>query len=223
MMNTPRMYQLEIGAPARLKAAREEAKGGDWRKARQWGLHGWRAAYCAGLSPGFNGEGRSRAAVWYSHLGPNFRDEQFADEAYDHIEHKGWYTNAECETFKDGSGLARGIVARLPHGRFLAGYWWGDNDERVYFADVYTDRDDAARTADEHARVFAEMAQEDNRQWQAARDLEAENESAQERLRECLALRQVCDRTRYTGEARELIKAIRERRERLATEFKDYQ
>ena len=62
----------------------------------------------------------------------------------------GWYT----DSYQDETAV--GIIASLPHGRFIAGYRWTSNDERVYFGEVFANEDDAARMADEHARVFAE-------------------------------------------------------------------
>ena len=73
---------------------------------------------------------------------------------------RGWYTDG------DQNDTAIGIVARLPHGRFLAGYRWSANDERVYFPQVFDDESDAARMADEHARVFAESAREDSERFE---------------------------------------------------------
>lgn len=67
-------------------------------------------------------------------------------------------------TLRTGQDLLRGIVGRLTHGRLIAGYWWGDNGERVYFPEVYSDMADAVKAAEGHARVFAESAQEDRKQ-----------------------------------------------------------
>ena len=61
-------------------------------------------------------------------------------------------------------------MARLTHGRWIAGYTWSLNDERVYFPHVYDDERDAAIAADEEARIFAERESEyQNRRLEAER------------------------------------------------------
>jgi hypothetical protein len=222
--HTPVYLRLSIGARARLAALRK-ANPADWRKARSWGFHNWQAAHGAGLSRGYNGEGLSRTPVWYSHTGPNFRNERKADECEGGPNHNGWHTEHDGTTSKDGFGLAWGIVARLPHGRFIAGYQWGDNDERVYFPEVYTEEREAARAADGHAESFAEVCREDSERFNAARELESDIEEKLDRLRECLALRNSkapCLTTDYRDEAQDLIQEIRKARETLAEDFADY-
>lgn len=135
-----------------------------------------------GLSQGFNGTGAARVPVWYTQDGPQFRDERFCDDVA-RIDHRGWFADA------DGYETVRGIVARLPHGRFIAGYLMSSNNERVYFPDVFDDESEAAHMADEHARIVAESEREYNERWQEAREVEEETETALHRLRECIALR----------------------------------
>jgi len=180
-----------------------------WRKYRT-GLRD-----TASLHRGMNG----RTPIWYSHEGV-FRREQFADEIIN-LRHSGWYSHHEGWCGKDGSGLVRGLVVRLPHGRFLAGYYVGDNDEHVYFPELFTDEEDAARMADEHARVIAEQMQDDSRKWDEARKLEEESEQARERLCECWALRNNPKFAALRDEARELCERIRAIRETLSTEYKE--
>lgn len=82
------------------------------------------------------------------------------------LDYTGWFTNADGSTYKDGSGLACGIVASFParpgfpDGWHIAGYFWGDNDERVFYLDVYSDIDKAARYADRYAEKFADVVRE---------------------------------------------------------------
>lgn len=102
--------------------------------------------------------------------------EQWCDDVCRSIRHTGWFTFEDGTTYKDGSGKARGIVVELPaapgfpSGRFLAGYYyWGDNDERVLWPELYADPDDCARAADSHAEQFADVQREDNARWNAAR------------------------------------------------------
>lgn len=154
--------------------------------------------------------------------------EQYCDEVSRGIRHTGWFTNADGETFRDGSGKARGIVVTLPtrpgfpDGVFLAGYYWGDNCERVVWPDCFNDADDCARTADGYAETFAEKEREYQTIWREARDVEDENENAFTRLRECIALRNRACMNYVRDEIRELCETIRTNRERLAGEFADY-
>lgn len=227
-MSDKRYFDLTIPAPKRLAMMRaafenhakryphcpEYAKPSSWRAIRAYTFSSWRAAFCDGLNAGFN----DGSPVWYSHGGEQFKREQFAD-----VDHNGWYTNEEGETARDGSGLARGIVVNLSHGRFIAGYWWGDNGERVYFPEIFTDESEAARHADYLAERFAENARDDNAKYNEARRLEDESEEKRERLAECLALARINHkREAMREEARELIARIREIRETLKSDFSAY-
>lgn len=227
-MSDKRYFDLTIPAPKRLAMMRaafenhakryphcpEYAKPADWRAIRAYTFKSWRAAFCDGLNAGFN----DKTPVWYSHGGEQFTREQFVK-----TDHNGWYTNEYGETARDGSGLARGIIVALSHGRFIAGYWWGDNGERVYFPEIFTDESEAARYADSYAERFADDAREDNAKWNEARRLEDKNEEARERLAECLKLARINHkREEMREEARELIASIRKNRETLKTEYADY-
>lgn len=191
-------FDLSIPAPKRLAMMRadfeahttkypycpEHAKPKTWRDVRGT-THKSRGAYTAALLQGFN----NGKPAWYCHTGEQFRDEKFADECAGGPRHRGWYTNADCATYKDGSGRARGIVGRLTHGRFIAGYWWGDNEERVYYPEVFAEETEAAQTADEHARVFAESAYEDNARFDAMQVAEFDCEEKLLEVQKAFALR----------------------------------
>lgn len=234
MSETARYFDLRTPAPRRLAMMREAfathaaryphcpeyAKPRSWRDIRGTTHKGLRA-YVAALDQGFNGDGRARVPVWYCHTGPQFRGERFAHEC-DGGPYPDWHTNHEGETFKDGSGLARGIVGRLTHGRFIAGYWWGDNGERVYFPEVFNSEEDAAGMADEHARIFAEKACADSARYAEALDVDEETETALKRLRECLALRHRGCMAYVRDEVGELVQTIKKNRARLAGELADY-
>lgn len=217
---------LAIGAPRRLailKRAADKLNAGHnqrkatgnpepytWRDMRHCGFHNARAARCE-LSPGRQ-DGRP---IWYAHTGQQFPRERYADEIT-RLNYSGWYTDCDgCET-------ARGLVVALPRGRFLAGYHWSDNGERVYFSDIYDCEDDAARAADSEAELFAEKCRDDDYQYQQARKLEDEIEDNFSRLRECLALRNRDCFAHLRNEARELIASIKEARETLRTEYAAY-
>ena len=97
-------------------------------------------------------------------MGEQFRNERDADACNGGPDHSGWLTDSE------GYDKAIGIVASLTHGRYIAGYRWTLNDERVYFDGVFTAESEAARMADEHARVFADSVREDNARYETMRD-----------------------------------------------------
>lgn len=224
-------FNLATSAPKRLAMMRadfeahatkypycpEHAKPKTWRDVRgttHKGIH----AYICRLSPGFN----NGEPVWYCHTGAQFRDEKFADECLGGPSHTGWFTNADCTTYKDGSGKARGIVGRLSHGRFIAGYWCGDNEERVYYQEVFEDETEAAQTADEHARVFAESAYEDNVRFEAMTMAEYDCEEKLLEVQKAFALRHDW---RFGGSARvtHAIEELRTAREELRVATADYE
>lgn len=165
----------------------------DWRAARYYTLCNYAAAYCAGINQG--------AGSWYSHMGEQFRNERDADNCDGGPDHSGWFTDSK------GYDKAVGIVASLPHGKFIAGYRWASNDERVYFDGVFTDESEAARMADEHARVFAESAREHSAMYEAMRDAEDTAEEKREVARLAIMARNVSAEHRTM--AREAIEELR--------------
>lgn len=213
----PTVYpSLKIGAATRLAMFREEAAGRNWSRPLTWrDVRFATLASDTGLSQGFNGDGGARVPVWYTQDGRQpFRDERFCDDVA-RIDHQGWFADA------DGDETVRGIVSRLPHGRFIAGYLSSVNGERVYFADLFDDEREAAHMADEHARVTAESEREDSERSREAFMLEGETESLLQRLRECIALRHRPCMAYVRGQARELVETIRANRKRLSSEFAD--
>jgi hypothetical protein len=211
-MNTypPEYLRLESGAVRRLAALRLENPD-NWREARRYGFHNAAAAY-ATLDQGSNDD----RPVWYCHTGPEFRDERYADEVYSGIRHKGWFTDAQMYD------VARGIVGRLTHGRFIAGYELSMNDERVYYPDVFDDETDAARAADEHARIIGEQESDYARGFQEMQELESEIETRAQGLARSFALRNNARFPDARDEVREMAAEIREMRERLTDEFAQY-
>lgn len=181
---------------------------GDWRGARRFTLKSYEGAYCSGIHQG--------SRQWYSHGGEQFRNERDAHDCEGGPDHAGWFCDAhQYET-------AIGIVASLSHGRFIAGYRWTSNGERVYFGEVFTDESDAARMADEHARVFAESAEEDSERYDAVQKLEIDTEDATQRLWDCLALCHTAGMHHVLDEISELLEIIRANRELLRTEYASY-
>lgn len=186
---------------------------GDWRGARRWTMYGYESAYSNGLDQGFNGREGNKTPVWYSHGGEQFRNERDANDIVHSLDN-GWFTDS------DQSETAIGIVASLPHGRFIAGYRWTSNDERVYFPDVHDDENDAARMADEHARVFAESAREDSERFDAMQNAE-EVTYVCARLRKYLPARNVTVTLRE--EVRSIIEELRDARNTLVAATASYE
>lgn len=188
-MSDVRFFDLTIPAARRLAMMRvafnnhasryprcpDSIKPKNWRDVRAYGFHNWEAAFCAGINPAVD--------QWYSHGGAQFRGERFADECEGGPDHTGWYTD------NDGSESARGIVGRLPHGRFIAGYHWNSNGERVYFPEVFDSERDAARAADRHAEHFAESAREASERFDAMRAAESRAEAVQDDVRHAIDAR----------------------------------
>lgn len=151
----------------------------------------------------------------------------WADDVCRGIRHTGWFTNADGATFKDGSGKARGIVTQLPPapgfpgGRFLAGYWWGDNAESVVWPELYDDETEAARAADSHAEAFAESAREDSERFDAMQDAENETEEKEQEFNLAFTARHVS--ADHAELAREALKELRSARDVLARATADYE
>jgi hypothetical protein len=191
-MSDLRFFNLSIPAPQRLALMRaafaahptkhpncpEYVKPKSWRDIRRYTLGSYAAAF-ATASGGFN----DNRPVIYWHAGkPPVRSIKDAHEIID-TNHTGWYAD------NDGAqGLVIGIIGRLSHGRYLSGYRWTDNDERVLFTDeVFTDPVDAARSADREAERYAETLREDNERFRAMCDAESLVESKESDLCEAWA------------------------------------
>ena len=180
----------------------------DWRAMRACGFHNVRS-YCADLSQGRNGGD----TVWYTHTGEAFRNERDADDIVSSLD-SGWYTDNEQ------NDTAIGIVGMVSHNRFVAGYRWTCNDERVYFDGVFTDEDDAARMADGHARVFADNAREFDERFHDMTRAEDTVETSEASVRHALKARHVDDYWR--DHARDMIAKLRNDRHDLKLAQKAY-
>ena len=207
---------LKIGAPRRLAYLRTSAQRHNERFPKSNAT--WKTVRCAAfnLSSGLSQGKQFGENVWYSVEGAQFPREKYADECYQGIRHEGWFT----DTYREEK--ARGFVVKLPHGKFLAGYEWSDNGERVYFPEIFTDESDAARRADGHAERFAEACLEDSRRFDDAQELEYRCQKLADNLAEKLALRNNPRFPDAREDARELLTELRETRERLQNEFPDY-
>ena len=229
MSDTMRYFDLTKPAPARLAMLRaafaehakkyphcpEHAKPKSWRDIRGTNYKSV-SAYCCELSQGFNGTGRYKTPIWYSHIGAQFRGERYSDEVPGaDARHTGWFTDV------DGGEKARGIVGNLTHNRYIAGYHWSDNGERVYFPEVYDDEAEASRAADEHARVFAEQTMEDSERFNTMQDAEIEAEEKEHAFKLAFMARHVS--AEHTELAREALEELRSARDILASATAAYE
>jgi hypothetical protein len=82
----------------------------------------------------------------------------FADELVS-LRHTGWFLDSNQDE------KARGVVVRLPHGRFLAGFEDGRGSWRCA-GQLFDTPEDAAHDADEQARIYAEEEFEYSEVWQ---------------------------------------------------------
>ena len=83
------------------------------------------------------------------------------------IRHTGWFTDDYGDSDK-----IRGIVILLPHGRFMAGWSMGEGMASTIEPGIFDDIDEAARMADEHARVAAD----NEREYQESQETENEED-----------------------------------------------
>lgn len=74
----------------------------------------------------------------------------YADDVVSSITHKGWF----CDAY--GDQTIRGIVLRLSHGRYLAGWTMGEGMASKCDRKIYSDPEDCALMADELARIAAD-------------------------------------------------------------------
>ena len=83
----------------------------------------------------------------------------FADDLVS-LRHTGWFLDSRQDE------KARGIVVRLPRGRFLAGIELGSRGVSECALQMFDSAEDAAHDADEQARICAEAEYEHNEAWQ---------------------------------------------------------
>jgi hypothetical protein len=234
LSNVPQYLNLSLrgGAPARLCMLKNAAaytnapdvnlppsrRFADWRAAREATLTDTGPA----LSAGYNTENagtpyEKRTPVYVAFCGDHFRDERHADDIDGAgIDHRGWFADADC------SNTVRGLVGRLSHGRFVAGYSVKDNGEHVYLCEVFDDEREAARTADRAAELYADAEREYSERWQAAQELAERITARKSRVSELFALR---NHPRHRDTARdelaEVCAIIRKMRAELADDYAD--
>jgi hypothetical protein len=211
---------LQAGSPHRLQIFRAEAaKLGNmshrrllpttWRTARYSKLSGDHGAACMGRND-------NRPVITaFSESALPMRWVKNADDMI-HLKHRGWFTDIE------GLESTRGIVAALPHGKFLAGYVWKVNDEHVLFLDIHDTPEDAAHAANRHAKRFAEYTREDAERFEAMILAEFDVEEKTPALQRALLLRK---HSHLGGRdrARDAVDALRKARETLTAATTDYE
>lgn len=221
-MTAKTYLNLRVGAPRRLAALRLAAADINAHRITQATWRNMRYSTFAdsrGLSDGFNGEGRSREAVWVTFDRDDLPGRMsYVDKTEGaHVDHRGWYTRDDGD-----SGVYRGFILRLSHGRMLAGYHSTDNDEYVIYTTIYDETRECAYAADRNAELMAESERDYQREGDAARDCQDATETALQRLRECLALRNRACMAYVRDEIHELVETIRTNREKLAGEYAQY-
>lgn len=99
----------------------------------------------------------------------------WCDDVCRHIDHTGWF----CDDFQFDK--IRGLVVRLPHGRYLAGWSMGEQMASwVDSTEVYTDETEAARAADSLAEYAAEREREYQEEEERKRQEEEDNQGSDE-------------------------------------------
>lgn len=231
-INESHYLNLRASAPARLAVLRSAAaytnapdvnlppsmRYATWREARRTTFR----TLDTGLAQGFNSKtvwawGKStetRRPVWYTHdRSEHFRDERYADDVEDAgIDHTGWFSDADCDE------KIRGIVGRLTHGRFVAGYIMTMNDERVYFAKVFDCEKEAAQYADSEAESLAEDEKEHSERWNEARNLADDVDELKNDISELFAMRH---HGRARRELTQAIETMRTKRDELTNDYAD--
>lgn len=206
------MNNLFGGSVARLARYRK-ARPDNWRKARYSRFSEPYPEAC----PGFNGKAPILSAFDATAL--PVRGVQYADEIRGaHLRHTGWFADESGDR-----GTIRGIVASLPHGRFLPGYYWSDNGEYVLFtAHAFDNIEDAARDADSESEKYADECREDDARFQAMCLAELDVETQTEELEKAIALRH---REKFGGKPRVrlYLEKLRVARETLADATRAYE
>ena len=199
---------LKIGAKNRLAALKASAANGKWVNPMTWrNVRFATFKSSCELSRGLN----NKRPVYYS-FSQVFERQKFADEILQ-SGNRGYYSDIDCDS------TIRGIVVKLPHGKFIAGYYWSDNGEYVYYPEIETDENDAARSADHYAEQYAELCREDSERFDAAQKLQFDISDSIKRLRECIKLRNVACMDYVRSEIIETIEKIKSMRDELATTY----
>lgn len=174
-------FDLRIPAPRRLAMMRrdfaehgakfphcpESARPRSWRDVRRYGFRSYADAF--GLSSsGCTEDSRGRRVpILYTFEADSLPVRRIRDAHEIADGHSGWYCDDDC------GELCIGIVASLPHGRFLAGWRLTDNGEHILQTDlIFDDESDAASYADGMAESYADREREYQARYREAESLD---------------------------------------------------
>jgi len=177
-MSDLRYFDLSITAPRRLALMRkdfnefnmqfphcpEHAKPITWRNVRAYRFDNYAATF--GLSSiGKDSDGKILSTFVPDSL--PVRKLRDVHDVASRIRHTGWY----CDD--DQSSLCIGIVASLPHAKFLAGYRLTDSGQHVLqLENIFDDESDAADYADGIAESHAETERDYQERFREALRIE---------------------------------------------------
>ena len=153
---------------------------------------------------------------YLDNVGQPFARWTWADKTEARINHTGWFTSDFCDE------KIRGIVARLPHGRYLAGWAIGVNMLASVENTLFTSEAEAAYFADSMAEQQAQAEWEYQARFQEAQELQHAIEAKKTRVAECYTLRNKKGFAHLRGEASQACEVIRNMRAKLAGQFGEF-
>ncbi len=152
---------------------------------------------------------------YLDNVGQPFARWVWADKTEARIGHTGWFTSDFCDE------KIRGIVVRLPHGRYLAGWAIGVNMLASVETEIFTNEAEAAYFADSMAEQYAQAEWAYQARFQEAQELQYAIEAKKTRVGECWALRNKKGFAHLRGEASQVCNVIRNMRAKLASQYDD--
>lgn len=213
--------RLNLSAATRLQILRTLASARNkpsWRDARSVTFSTLEPFFSDGINDAGGVRGRVPVLVSFEH--PDYYGWRmtFADEVeHSAVDHTGWFTDEDC------TRTLRGLVIRLPRGRFLAGYYSNDNGEYVIFREVFDSIRDAAQYGDKQAERLADDERDHNRRFHEAHDMQSRLDDIRERLAELQVLIESgrFEDDRYEREAARLTDEAANITDKLNDEYSD--
>ena len=147
-----------------------------------------------------------RSKYFCDNLPSGLRHTGHADEVYQYIEHRGWFT----DNFMDE--VLRGFVLQLPTNkgqlRYIPATTHSDWDGvTLYMSDICDDPEEAARSADRYAQIEAEVAREDDAKFQAEVQIENLHEEMQDAIAQFRRVKVAAQIDQLSGPICELVQA----------------
>lgn len=226
---------LRGGSVPRLQALRRKAAASkhnpDWRAHRYSTLDstdsnvmGWNEDRRGKREPVYYGFNLNTAPV---------RSWEYADNICKRFP-RGFFADFHCIGDR---GIVRGVVFSLPHGRFLPGYHWTDNDEFViYVNQSHDDEEQCAHEASGYADTYAESLRDDDERFQAMTEAETACDDKESEFRKAWAdYRAIVAAAMHSParfatlaserreEIREIVESLRVMREELKTRTTAYE